>query len=171
MRACRRPSGRRGVSGQGSRHWHSRGRDQKPARDLSTARPILDQPLKTTAKVQPKRPWHGAILPRQKDNHKTFFNETINPKPDQNALKCSPWRVWLPAQHELLDRSVLDFDDFHDMPFVMLAIDELADTSTCFWLDGIFRRNFPAMATPSLKGTPVRCRSPPPLLPRSCVTG
>jgi DNA-binding transcriptional LysR family regulator len=54
-------------------------------------------------------------------------------------LQRSPWRVWLPAQHPLLARSVLEFGDFRERPFVMLATDELADTSARLSSDGIFR--------------------------------
>lgn len=54
-------------------------------------------------------------------------------------LQRSPWRVWLPAQHPLLGKSVLDFADFRDRPFVMLATDELADTSARLSSDGSFR--------------------------------
>lgn len=57
---------------------------------------------------------------------------------ENEILQRSPWRVWLPAQHELLERSTLDFDDIRDKPFVMLAIDELADTSARLWSDGAF---------------------------------
>ncbi|WP_102226614.1 LysR family transcriptional regulator [Acidimangrovimonas sediminis] len=54
-------------------------------------------------------------------------------------LQRSTWRVWLPAQHPLLARSVLEFDEFRERPFVMLATDELADTAARLTSEGTFR--------------------------------
>jgi molybdate transport repressor ModE-like protein len=56
-------------------------------------------------------------------------------------LLRSPFRVWLPAQHRLLASSSLSFADISAEPFVMLTMDELADTTARLWRDGGFRPN------------------------------
>lgn len=65
-------------------------------------------------------------------------------------LLRSPFRVWLPAQHRLLGSSSLSFADISAEPFVMLTMDELADTTARLWRDGGFRPNV-AMKTDSVE--------------------
>jgi DNA-binding transcriptional LysR family regulator len=65
-------------------------------------------------------------------------------------LLRSPFRVWLPNQHPLLAASTLSFADISAEPFVMLTMDELADTSARLWRDGGLRPNI-AMKTDSVE--------------------
>ncbi len=63
---------------------------------------------------------------------------------DRHALEAeflqrSPWRVWLPAQHPLLAGSSLTFADIGAEPFVLLTMDELADTTARLWRQGALR--------------------------------
>ncbi|WP_235890881.1 LysR substrate-binding domain-containing protein [Pararhizobium mangrovi] len=51
-------------------------------------------------------------------------------------LLRSPFRVWLPERHALLTHSSLEFDHLANEPFVMLTMDELADTTARLWRDG-----------------------------------
>lgn len=65
-------------------------------------------------------------------------------------LLRSPFRVWLPADHALTSASTLAFANISAEPFIMLTMDELADTTARLWRDGGFRPNV-AMKTDSVE--------------------
>ncbi|HMM14264.1 MAG TPA: LysR family transcriptional regulator [Parvibaculum sp.] len=57
---------------------------------------------------------------------------------DRQALESeilirSPWRIWLPAGHGLLSHNVLTLSDLAAEPLIMLAVDELIETTTSYW--------------------------------------
>lgn len=65
-------------------------------------------------------------------------------------LLRSPFRVWLPDRHSLLSLSTLGFSDLAAEPFVVLTMDELADTTARLWRDGGFQPSI-AMKTDSVE--------------------
>lgn len=63
---------------------------------------------------------------------------------DRHALETellvrSPWRVWLPGRHPLLDKPVLTLAEVAAEGVIMLTIDELAETTTRYWADAGLR--------------------------------
>ncbi|MFZ3035421.1 MAG: LysR family transcriptional regulator [Parvibaculum sp.] len=60
---------------------------------------------------------------------------------ESEVLIRSPWRVWLPAGHPLTSLHVLTLNDLADEPMIMLAVDELIETTTAYWLNEGVRPN------------------------------
>ncbi|SEQ96246.1 transcriptional regulator, LysR family [Faunimonas pinastri] len=63
---------------------------------------------------------------------------------DRQALETellvrSPWRVWLPARHRLLDSSVLTLAEVAAEGVIMLTMDELAETTSRYWAEAGLR--------------------------------
>jgi DNA-binding transcriptional LysR family regulator len=52
---------------------------------------------------------------------------------ESEVLIRSPWRIWLPAGHALAVENVLTLKDLAAEPLIMLAIDELIETTTAYW--------------------------------------
>lgn len=52
---------------------------------------------------------------------------------ESEVLVRSPWRVWMPVGHPLAARHVLSLEDLATEPLIMLAVDELIETTTEFW--------------------------------------
>ena len=65
---------------------------------------------------------------------------------DRQALETqllvrSPWRVWLPYRHPLLNASVLTLAQVAAEGVIMLTTDELAETTTRYWGEAGLRPN------------------------------
>lgn len=56
-------------------------------------------------------------------------------------LVRSPWRVWLPSRHPLLNQSVLTLAQVAEEGVIMLTADELAETTTRYWSAAGLRPN------------------------------
>lgn len=54
---------------------------------------------------------------------------------ESEVLIRSPWRIWLPSGHALLAQHVLTLSDLTAEPLIMLAVDELIETTTSYWRD------------------------------------
>ncbi len=52
---------------------------------------------------------------------------------ESEVLIRSPWRIWLPSGHALLAQNVLTLADLAAEPLIMLALDELIETTTAYW--------------------------------------
>ncbi|MCB8838963.1 LysR family transcriptional regulator [Aurantimonas sp. VKM B-3413] len=69
---------------------------------------------------------------------------------ESELLMRSPWRVWLPARHPLLGASALSLAEIAAEPFIMLTMDELAETTARLWKDAGLKPNV-AMRTDSVE--------------------
>ena len=47
----------------------------------------------------------------------------------------SPWRVWLPSGHPLLEQEALELADIADEPLILLSLDELSENTGKIWRD------------------------------------
>ena len=52
---------------------------------------------------------------------------------ESEVLIRSPWRIWLPAGHALASGNVLTLAELAAEPLIMLAVDELIETTTAYW--------------------------------------
>lgn len=60
---------------------------------------------------------------------------------ETQLLVRSPWRVWLPSRHPLLNDSVLTLTQVAAEGVIMLTTDELAETTTRYWAAAGLRPN------------------------------
>ena len=56
-----------------------------------------------------------------------------NPEIASETLMSSPRRLWLPSRHPFLEREVVRLRDVSDEPYVMLTVDEAANTAMRYW--------------------------------------
>ena len=56
-----------------------------------------------------------------------------NPEISTETLIRSPRRLWLPSRHHLLSREKVTLEEISREPYVMLTVDEAADTSQRYW--------------------------------------
>ncbi|WP_198962827.1 LysR family transcriptional regulator [Mangrovitalea sediminis] len=54
---------------------------------------------------------------------------------DHETLVRSPWRVWLPTGHPLLELDALELADIADEPLILLGLDELSENTSKIWAD------------------------------------
>lgn len=56
-----------------------------------------------------------------------------NPELTTETLLSSQRRLWVPANHRLLDRETVGFEEIAKEPYIMLTVDEAAHTALRYW--------------------------------------
>lgn len=57
----------------------------------------------------------------------------INPEIETETLMRSTRRLWLPQGHRLADRRVVELSDLSDESYILLTVDEAANTAMKYW--------------------------------------
>jgi DNA-binding transcriptional LysR family regulator len=70
---------------------------------------------------------------------------------ESEALVASPYRLWLPLNHPLLELGSISISEIADEPLVMLRLDELEDTATSSWRQAGRKPNI-VLRTESVEG-------------------
>ncbi|MEX0279792.1 MAG: LysR family transcriptional regulator [Arenibacterium sp.] len=76
-----------------------------------------------------------ALLDGQIDIGVALTSNVGNPEIASETLMSSPRRLWLPSRHPFLEREVLSLQDVASEPYVMLTVDEAANTAMRYWSD------------------------------------
>lgn len=74
-----------------------------------------------------------ALLGGQIDIGVALTSNVGNPDLASETLLSSPRRLWLPSRHPFLEREVIRLQDVAGEPYVMLTVDEAANTAMRYW--------------------------------------
>lgn len=74
-----------------------------------------------------------ALLGGQVDIGVALTSNVGNPEIASETLMSSPRRLWLPSRHPFLERELLRLEDVAHEPYVMLTVDEAANTAMRYW--------------------------------------
>ena len=75
----------------------------------------------------------NALVSGQIDIGVALTSNITNPEISTETLIRSPRRLWLPSRHHLLSREKVTLEEISREPYVMLTVDEAADTSQRYW--------------------------------------
>jgi DNA-binding transcriptional LysR family regulator len=73
------------------------------------------------------------LLSNRYDISVLLTSNVLNPALSTETLISSARRLWVPAQHPMLQREVIGLKDVAEEPYIMLTIDEAAHTSLKYW--------------------------------------
>jgi DNA-binding transcriptional LysR family regulator len=73
------------------------------------------------------------LLANRYDIAVLLTSNILNPALSTETLISSARRLWVPAQHPMLQREVIGLKDVAEEPYIMLTIDEAAHSSLKYW--------------------------------------
>jgi DNA-binding transcriptional LysR family regulator len=79
------------------------------------------------------------LLNNRYDMGVLLADNVTNPELSVERLFASTRRLWVPAQHPLLQKRAVTFADVAKEPFIMLTVDEAAQTAARYWQDTNFQ--------------------------------
>jgi len=74
------------------------------------------------------------LLANRYDIAVLLTSNILNPALSTETLISSARRLWVPAQHPMLQREVIGLKDVAEEPYIMLTIDEAAHSSLKYWV-------------------------------------
>jgi DNA-binding transcriptional LysR family regulator len=73
------------------------------------------------------------LIDQRHDLGVVLTSNVTNSQLASETLVASPRRLWVPARHALLDRADVRLSDVAQEPYIMLTVDEAAQTSLRYW--------------------------------------
>lgn len=79
------------------------------------------------------------LLTNRYDMSVLLTSNILNPALMTEKLLSSARRLWVPAQHRLLQRDVVGLKEISEEPYIMLTVDEAAHSSLKYWSGTLYQ--------------------------------